>query len=546
MSPRTRQVALLLLVLALAAALVGQHYLSHKPEFMWDGLLMLGGAMVLFVAAAARLEPRAARERAGGGLLAEWWQTFYGLLQRDALRLGTLVAGLALVAIVAVAAGHRNPNVASWDLLIIWLLGVVMTGGAFIDWRALPGQALRLARAAVTPEGLFVLLLALGTFLLRVVNLENVPYVLSGDEASMGLEARAVIDGVSRNPFVTGWLSHPTLYFFLQAGFLRLFGQTTTALRLSSALVSGCTVVLLYLFARRHYGRTVAAVAGIFFAGYHFAIHYGRLGVNNIWDPFFALGAFYFVMRGLERKRAGDLVLGGTLLGLAVYFYTGARLIPVLLLAFVLYWALTERDSLRTRVPHLLVVFVCALAAALPLLVYFAGHMNDMMARWTMMGIFPSGWVDYQVQTTGQSVAAVVWGQFLKALLGYNLYPDPTFWYHPGIPLFQFLPAVFFVLGSAYALSRVWERRYLMLVVWFLAVIVFGGALLENPPSSFRLVLSIPVAVMLMAVGVVKALDLLRLALNKPRVGAVVAAVVLALAMSYQSAHFYLAEYTPA
>ena len=68
---------------------------------------------------------------------------------------------------------------------------------------------------------------------------------------------------------------------------------------------------------------------------------------------------------------------------------------------------------------------------------------------------------------------------------------------------------------------------------------------MENPPSSFRLVLSIPPAVLLMALGVVKTLELLRAALDQPRVVVSAAAVVLAVAMGYQSAHFYLADYTP-
>lgn len=546
MSPRKSRAGLLVLLLALAVAIFGQYYLGHKQEFMWDGVLALLAAMLLFGWAAARLEPAARVRSAAGDGLSYFLRQFWGLLQRDVVRLGALLAGLGLGAVVALAASHRQPGARGWDLLLAWLVSLGLVAGAFVHWRTLPRRAWAVLRAGVrNPEWALVVALALATFLLRAINLENIPFILSGDEASMGLEARAVLQGTSTNPFVTGWLSHPTLYFFLQAGFLRLFGQTTAALRLSSAVVSAATVVLLYLFARRYHGRLAAAVAGIFFAGFHFAIHYGRLGVNNIWDPFFGLATFYFVLRGLEERRTRDLVVGGMLMGMAVYFYTGARLIPELLLALIVYWAVTERGFVREHASRLLVVFLSALAAALPLLVFFAGHMNDMMARWNMMGIFPSGWVEYQVLETGKSVGAVVWGQFVKAALAYNYYPDPTFWYYPGIPLFHFLPAVFFVLGMAYALRHLLERRYLLLVLWWLAVIIFGGTLLENPPSSFRLVLSIPPAVLLMALGVTKALELLRVALDQPRVAATVSAVVLALAMSYQSAHFYLADYTP-
>ena len=33
----------------------------------------------------------------------------------------------------------------------------------------------------------------------------------------MGLEAYHVLRGTRTNPFVTGWFSNPTLYFFMQA-----------------------------------------------------------------------------------------------------------------------------------------------------------------------------------------------------------------------------------------------------------------------------------------------------------------------------------------
>jgi len=512
MSQKTRRIPLILLLFSLLVAILGQYYLSHKQDLMWDGLFMYLVAMLLFGWVAARLEAKPRSERTSTFSL---WGQFYDLLHRSPMRLGALLLGLLLVFYVASSAGRRAPGVACWDLLALWIMSMALTAGAFVNWRALPGHIARAGRECIrNPEWALVLILAVATFLLRAMSLESIPYVLSGDEASMGLEARSVLNGVSTNPFVTGWLSHPTLFFFIQAAFLRVFGQNTAALRLPSACISAATVVLLYLFARRYYGRVVAVVAAVFFAGYHFAIHYGRLGVNNIWDPFFALAALFFVSRGLESKRLGYLVLGGTLLGLAVYFYTGARLIPILLLVYILYWALTERNFLQDHLSHLIVVFLGALVAALPMLAFFRTHMNDMMARWTMMGIFPSGWVDYQVQQTGKSVLAVVWGQFLKAALAYNYYPDPTFWYHPGIPLFEFWPSVLFVFGVVYAACHLRERRYLLLILWYLAVIVFGGALLENPPSSFRLVLSIPAAVMLMAVGVERVVDFLRRALG--------------------------------
>ena len=138
-----------------------------------------------------------------------------------------------------------------------------------------------------------------------------------------------------------------------------------------------------------------------------------------------------------------------------------------------------------------------------------------------------------------------MFGQFLKAVLGFNVYPDTSFHYRPGIPLLRFFTSVFFVFGLAYAVRR-WHRPgYFLLVAWFFLVIISGGMLLENPPSSPRLVLAIPPVVICVALGMVKISSYVALAFDGGRRLAPAISVMLALLASYQSAHFYFARYTP-
>jgi len=451
------------------------------------------------------------------------------------------------VVCVAVVSRSRPAAEPCWHLLALWIVGIGLAVAAFVDWAGLPGRVRQAARAALRPgpEAVLVAVLATGAFLLRGIGLDGIPYVLSGDEAAMGMEAVAVIEGGRTNPFVTGWLSHPTLYFFFQAALLRLFGVTTVALRLPSALISTATVVLLYLFARRHYGRWVAILASVFFCTYHYAIHFGRLALNNIWDPFFGLGILYFLIRGLDESRLGHFVAAGVLMGLAVYFYMGARLVPIILALYLIYRALQEKGFLQDSLPHLLVFGLMTLVVALPLLAFFAVHPKDLMARWSWVGIFPSGWVAAEIQRTGKSTLGVLLGQFLKAALAFNHFSDPSLHYHPGIPLLRFFTSILFVFGLAYAVQRRQQREYLLLLAWFLLVIVFGGALLENPPSSPRLVLAIPPVVICVALGMVKVSSYVRLALGGNRGLAVGISAVLLLFACSQSLHFYFADYTP-
>jgi hypothetical protein len=536
---------LILLILSIALAVLGQYYFAHKRSFMWDGIVLYLLAMALFVSVSAALEPQRRKEGPGWPNL---WQELWQALRCSRLRLVVLLMGLAMILYVTSASGSRPGDKPFWDLLALWVISIALVVGAFVDWGGIP-EWLQRGLGALRrhgPETVLVLFIAVITFLLRGINREGIPFVLSGDEAEMGLEAIAVLEGRRTSPFVTGWLSHPTLYFFLQAAFLRLFGITTAALRLPSALISAATVILLYLLARRFYGRWIALLAAISFAFYHYAIHFGRLAINNIWDPFFALGVFYFFIRGIEEKRLGHMLAAGVFGGLAVYFYMGARLIPIILFVYVLYCLFSKPGFLRDHLVYLVICGLVALVIALPLLSFFRTHPNDMMARWNSMGIFPSGWVEQQRQATGRSTLSIFLGQFLKAALAFNFFSDPTFWYHPGIPLLQFLSSVFFVFGLTYAIYQWRRREYFLLCVWFLLVILFGGALLENPPTSPRLVLAIPPVVICMVLGMVKVSSYIQLALEQPRSTALILSLALVLLTSYQSAHFYFARYTPA
>ncbi len=541
MELKTKRIAQVLFVVSLLLAGLGQYYFAFKSDQMWDGITCYLLAMVAFGWAIVFLEGRPAPQKRG------LWREFWELLHGSRARLVALIAGALVVLYVTAASRTRAYEQRSFDLLVLWVVGIGSSVGAFVDWVGLPHRLrgawmqLRIHRLEVGLVALF----ALATFLFRGINQNGIPYVLSGDEASMGLEAVGVINGQRNNPFVTGWLSHPTLYFFIQAAFLRVLGINTAALRLPSALISAATVVLLYLLARRLYGRWVAILAAIFFASYHYAIHFGRLALNNIWDPFFAVGMFYFLTRALEEKRPGYAVLTGLFAGLAVYFYMGARLIPILLVVYLAYWALSERDFFRNNLLYLAITAFVAFIVALPLLSFFLSNPTEAMARWNQMGIFPSGWVNAQMQQTGRSMYSILLEQFLKSVLAFNYYTDPTFWYHPGIPLLQFVPSIFFVFGLAYAIRRSGQRSYFLLVIWYLLVIIFGGVLLENPPTSPRLVLAIPPVVLCVVLGVVKIATYVQSLFSRSRQLTAALSLALVLVFSSQSADFYFNKYTP-
>jgi len=150
-----------------------------------------------------------------------------------------------------------------------------------------------------------------------------------------------------------------------------------------------------------------------------------------------------------------------------------------------------------------------------------------------------------EVELTGRTPLSIMGTQFLKAALAFHHFPDPTFHYRPGVPLLGFAAAILFSLGMVVAARRFRQAEYGLLAAWFTLVIVLGGALLENPPNSARLVLAIPPVVMGVALGVVEVASLARWALGRSEAEAVAASLLVMALITGQSAFFYFVRYTP-
>ena len=540
-----------LLIVTLVLAFVAQYYFAEKREYMWDGLALYVIAGVVFARVIRRVEPA---QRASPGLAwQDVWSHVWQGFGRSGGRAAVFGAGALLIAAVAGSAGQRSAGDPEYDLLVLWIVGIGLLVASLMDWHAL-ARSLRGLPAwlgSLGPEAVLVVAIVAGAFAVRVVDLSNIPYIIHGDEGAMGLEAINVMEGRRTSPFVTGWFGNPTLYFFVQAGFLGLFGVNVFGLRFSSTIASTATVAVLYLYARRYHGRWMAILASTYYATFHFAVHYGRLAINNVWDPLFALGMYYLTTRGIESKRLGYLVAAGVVTGLSIYFHAGARLISIILVVYLAYWYWRERERFDARgVAHLVIFAAVALLVALPLLRFFVTHSNDMMAPWTRKALFASSGgapsrIETMMQTTGKSRSAIMVDQVLKSFLAFNYYHDPTFFYRPAMPLLQFVPAIFFILGFVYALTNWRRREHFVLLLWLALVLIFGSVLLENPPSSHRILLTMPPVTILVVLGLKKvAVYALSLA-RQPRSVAVAASLVLVLLLGYQSLSFYFGEYTP-
>ena len=560
MSTGRRLAALLLLIAALALALLGQYYFAHRREYLGDGIIFWGLAALCFVLAWRQATAPLRPARTTGRRSPAWgiW------LRERPIPAALLAAGLFLSLSASLLAGQREWNQATHDVVLLWGLGLLATTAAALwpalwppwhggDWRA----ALRRVSRETWLEVATLAGLTLLALLLRLAALGSVPHTLGGDEAWHGLLARQVLAGELRNPFVMGYMSMPTFFYWPLSWSLALAPDSMFALRLPAALVGAVTVPCLYLFARRLWEPRLAFLAALFLAACDYHIHYSRLGANNVWDALFVLLTLWALDRGLTAakpaRQARFFILAGLVMGLSAYFYTGARLLPPLVAFYLAFLWLQKRlvpqraTAVQGLAGWLILLLVLAfLIAAGPMLRYALAHPDNWNARLNQVGILQSGWLAREPALTGKSTLQILTEQFLRAAGAFHIFPDRTVWYGAARPLLGPLAGVFGLLGLVWAAAHWRERRYFLVLLWFWSVIITGGMLTESPPSSQRLVIAIPAVALLVACGLEQTVRLARALLRLGRRWENVVMGLLALGLAVGSVRFYFVEYSPA
>ena len=356
--------------------------------------------------------------------------------------------------------------------------------------------------------------IVLVAMLFRLIDLDGIPYVLFGDEGEQGLEARRVISGEIRSPFWTGWLGVPTMSFFYNSFSLRIFGDSMFGLRMAWAIVGIVTVPFTYLLARRLSGSTkFGLLAAALLATYHFHVHYSRLGSVQISDGLFLVVALWLYHLATDRNMAQHWVALGGVSGLSMYFYAGARLTLLVVIALFVYQLICRRGQFwRDNRRGFAIMLVAFAIVAAPMLQFAVNHWSEFNARISEVAVSGSDWFEGQI-AAGRSSTSIWWDQFTHSLFAFNRYGDTTVWYGLDGPLLDLVFGAIFLLGLAVATIRVFrfrDERFAPVVAWWWAGMLSGGFLTLHPPSSQRLVtLTVP-TVILIAVGLYTIAKLLR------------------------------------
>jgi MFS family permease len=252
---------------------------------------------------------------------------------------------------------------------------------------------------------------------------------------------------------------------------------------------------------------------------------------------------FWLLARAIRTNDTRYYYSAGIAAGLCIYSYAGTRL-ALILAGFVLLFAIVrQRGYLRSHWRHLLAFAVAVVISAAPLALFFARHPDIFIGRLGQEGILFNGWLAQQATLTGKSVWEILYSQFTRTVMVFIASPAPGNFFNSPQPYLTLLGSILFVLGMGYSLAYFLEPRYFMLLVWFWAVILFGGILTLNPPANTRMLMTAPVVALLMALGASKILEYLQRFRILPGRLVIPVLVLLVLIITYQNAKFYMVDY---
>ena len=183
----------------------------------------------------------------------------------------------------------------------------------------LPGSA----RARLAAEAIFVGILTLVGFLIRVWDVGSTPAGPAGDESAVALEVIRILNGEWIGIWSGAALGNPTGQMFWVAPFFWLGGPTLEMLRLSSVILGTALIPICYVLVRLLFPFRVAFLAAALLTFFTWFVVVSRIGFPVNLSVFMAFASICLLVYAARSQRFWAAVLGGLILGLGLFSFKG-------------------------------------------------------------------------------------------------------------------------------------------------------------------------------------------------------------------------------
>jgi 4-amino-4-deoxy-L-arabinose transferase-like glycosyltransferase len=352
---------------------------------------------------------------------------------------------------------------------------------------------------------------------LRFYKLGEIPRVINGDEGWLGNLALTTIRPPYANPFAL-WENFGALYLqIVNWGFI-FFGTSAFSLRLAPAVAGTLAIPALYLFSRQVAGRRVAALAAFLLAISHTHINFSRtVGVGYIQDTWLVPLELYLLLSGLQKRSRARAAVGGLLMGIHFSIYLTPQIFAAMLAVFCLLVLLFFRRRFEQPLRTIATFWGGLAVMILPESVFAATHANEFFNRLNTDGTFQSGWLAQQMAATGQSSAQILVGRVAHVFLSLIYYPALDFYGSP-VSVLSLFTGVLFLVGMGYALWKTRSIEMLLLNGYFwVGPIAIGIFSIPESADSYRVLMILPAAMLMAAIGLDSILEAMGLAWGRKR-----------------------------
>ncbi len=316
-----------------------------------------------------------------------------------------------------------------------------------------------------------VALLLLAT-VLRFAAWPSAPPGLRYDETTVVYEADEIRAGA--RPIYMDGSAEEALYHYLFAAAQDLIAPHLLTLRWLSAALSLIGVAAVYALGRRLFNARVGLLAAAIATGAFWSLLYSRLGLRIIALMPFVLLALIFLWRGFSRSRRRDFIVSGVLFGLSAYTYSATRMLPVVVVGFLLYLAVFNRTFLRKHGVHVALTLLTAALIVLPMVI----HITTVPAAERRLGE-----VEGPLEALAQGDVGPLINSTIVTAGMFIATGDPEWLYNiPNRPVFDPLTGAIFFGAVLLSLRRLRQPAYAFVLIWLVAGLL--PAMLTWPAAS--------------------------------------------------------------
>lgn len=354
---------------------------------------------------------------------------------------------------------------------------------------------LRLVKSKFTPIVLLVITILIAAFF-RFYQLNHLPPGLHPSEAANGLDVFRIIDHHDLRVLYNTSGPREALFFYFQAIFVLLLGNTILALRIAPALFGVAAVVVIYFWAKDWFGRRVGLLAAFVAAISPWLVTISRDGFRASLVPLVVALVAFLGGRAINSGKRIYFILAGLVFGLGLYTYTAFVALAAAVVLTLVFLLIKRRDWAKRHQTNLIVGFVVAAVVAVPLIIFSIGHLSQvgqLVSRSSFLTKDLNG---------GRPLPTLI-DSSTKTLLQFNFRGDENYRQNlAGVPLLDIFIGLMFVLGILLSFRRIKRPKYFALMAIFAVMLLPAAASAGDLPSSLRSIGAAPATFIFAALGI--------------------------------------------